>query len=218
MAVKGTPFRLGRLINLPSNFNLGYATLGKQAKSSVQSRHPTYESFSTVLHPAGPYISWPGVRSGSSGPSEDRHSIVQQQYAQPLACPRAWGIFTKHGIEAQTLLIRGGPTLVASLMTGDINLAFTSGVSVLGAAAQGIDVKNAHLHIEPGELEIGGGAGDKKSAGFARQKFQPSEHRRQYVDVFDVGPGATRIGTEAGQHSLSPDWRPGHHGSCTGDG
>src|SRR5262245_48716238 len=25
-------------------------------------------------------------------------------------------IFTKHGIEAQTILIRGGPTLVASLM------------------------------------------------------------------------------------------------------
>ena len=51
------------------------------------------------------------------------------------------GIFTKHGIEAQTILIRGGPTLVASLMAGDINVAFTSGVSVLGAAAQGIDVK-----------------------------------------------------------------------------
>jgi len=50
-------------------------------------------------------------------------------------------IFTKHGIEAQTILIRGGPTLVASLMTGDIDTAFTSGVSVLGAAAQGIDVK-----------------------------------------------------------------------------
>jgi ABC-type nitrate/sulfonate/bicarbonate transport system substrate-binding protein len=30
---------------------------------------------------------------------------------------------------------------VASLLTGDIQLAFTSGVSVLGAAAQGVDVK-----------------------------------------------------------------------------
>ncbi len=51
------------------------------------------------------------------------------------------GIFGKHGIEAQAILIRGGPTLVASLMAGDIDVAFTSGVSVLGAAAQGIDVK-----------------------------------------------------------------------------
>jgi NitT/TauT family transport system substrate-binding protein len=51
------------------------------------------------------------------------------------------GIFAKHGVEAQTILIRGGPTLVASLMAGDIDSAFTSGVSVLGAAAQGIDIK-----------------------------------------------------------------------------
>lgn len=51
------------------------------------------------------------------------------------------GIFAKHGIEAQLILIRGGSTLVASLLTGEIQLAFTSGVSVLGAAAQGVDVK-----------------------------------------------------------------------------
>jgi NitT/TauT family transport system substrate-binding protein len=51
------------------------------------------------------------------------------------------GIFTRHGTEAQTIFIRGGPTLVASLMAGDIDVAFTSGVSVIGAAAQGIDVK-----------------------------------------------------------------------------
>jgi NitT/TauT family transport system substrate-binding protein len=51
------------------------------------------------------------------------------------------GIFAKHGIDAQTILIRGGPTLVAGLLTGDIQLAFTSGVSVLGAAAQGVEMK-----------------------------------------------------------------------------
>lgn len=51
------------------------------------------------------------------------------------------GIFAKHGIEAQVILVRGGPTLVASMVAGEIQLAFTSGVSVLGAAAQGIDVK-----------------------------------------------------------------------------
>jgi NitT/TauT family transport system substrate-binding protein len=51
------------------------------------------------------------------------------------------GIFAKHGIEAQVILVRGGPTLVAGMVAGDIHLAFTSGVSVRGAAAQGIDVK-----------------------------------------------------------------------------
>jgi NitT/TauT family transport system substrate-binding protein len=51
------------------------------------------------------------------------------------------GIFAKHGIDAQLILIRGGSTLVASLFTGEIHAAFTSGVSVLGAAVQGVDVK-----------------------------------------------------------------------------
>lgn len=51
------------------------------------------------------------------------------------------GLFAKQGIDAQLILIRGGSILVASLVTGEIQLAFTSGVSVLGAAAQGVDVK-----------------------------------------------------------------------------
>jgi NitT/TauT family transport system substrate-binding protein len=51
------------------------------------------------------------------------------------------GIFAKHGIDARLILIRGGPTLVASLLTSEIHLAFTSGVSVLGAVAQGVELK-----------------------------------------------------------------------------
>jgi NitT/TauT family transport system substrate-binding protein len=50
-------------------------------------------------------------------------------------------IFAKHGVDARLILIRGGSTLVASLVTNEIHAAFTSGVSVLGAAAQGVDVK-----------------------------------------------------------------------------
>ena len=51
------------------------------------------------------------------------------------------GILTKYGIEAQTILVRGGPTLVASLVAGELDVAFTTGVSVLGAAAQGAQVR-----------------------------------------------------------------------------
>ncbi len=51
------------------------------------------------------------------------------------------GIFKKHGIEAQTILVRGGTTLVASLVSREIQMAFTTGVPLLGAAAQGIDIK-----------------------------------------------------------------------------
>ena len=51
------------------------------------------------------------------------------------------GMFKKHGVEAQTIAIRGGPTLVGSLVSGDIHVGFTTGVSFLGAAAQGTEVK-----------------------------------------------------------------------------
>jgi ABC-type nitrate/sulfonate/bicarbonate transport system substrate-binding protein len=51
------------------------------------------------------------------------------------------GIFSKHGIEAQTILIRGGPTMLASLVAGDVQVAFTTGIPFLGAAAQGTELK-----------------------------------------------------------------------------
>ena len=51
------------------------------------------------------------------------------------------GIFKKHGVETRTILLRGGPILVGSLMAGDIDLAFTTGVPILGAATQGTDIK-----------------------------------------------------------------------------
>jgi NitT/TauT family transport system substrate-binding protein len=51
------------------------------------------------------------------------------------------GMFKKQGVEVETILIRGGPTLVASLVSGETPLAFTTGVSFLGAAVQGVDVK-----------------------------------------------------------------------------
>jgi ABC-type nitrate/sulfonate/bicarbonate transport system substrate-binding protein len=51
------------------------------------------------------------------------------------------GIFNKHGIDAQTILIRGGPTMLASLVAGDVQVAFTTGIPFLGAAAQGTELK-----------------------------------------------------------------------------
>ncbi|HEY2987467.1 MAG TPA: ABC transporter substrate-binding protein [Candidatus Binatia bacterium] len=51
------------------------------------------------------------------------------------------GMFNKQGIEAQTVLIRGGPTMLASLVAGDVHVAFTTGIPFLGAAAQGTDLK-----------------------------------------------------------------------------
>ena len=56
----------------------------------------------------------------------------------PLLIAQEQGLFAKHGIEARIVLIKGAPTLVASLISGDIEIGYTGGTAVLGAASQGV--------------------------------------------------------------------------------
>ena len=56
----------------------------------------------------------------------------------PLLIAQEQGLFAKHGLEARIVLIRGAPTLVASLISGDLEVGYTGGPAVVGAAAQGI--------------------------------------------------------------------------------
>ncbi|HEX6769261.1 MAG TPA: ABC transporter substrate-binding protein [Candidatus Binatia bacterium] len=56
----------------------------------------------------------------------------------PLIIAQEQGMFAKHGLEARIVLIRGAPTLVASLISGDLEVGYTGGPAVVGAAAQGI--------------------------------------------------------------------------------
>ena len=55
----------------------------------------------------------------------------------PLLLAQEQGLFAKQGIEARIVLIKGAPILVASLISGDLEIGYTGGTSVLGAAASG---------------------------------------------------------------------------------
>ena len=46
-------------------------------------------------------------------------------------------MFAKQGLDARIVLIKGAPILVASLISGDLEIGYTGGTSVLGAAASG---------------------------------------------------------------------------------
>ena len=163
MAVKGRTFRITRRNSLLSNFNLGYAGIWEWRNGLLEYRNvgirdsDTLFDFSLILlfhiFTTMSLFQWfffglffliaPTLALGAAA-TPVRVKIGTASFSSStlsLWIAQERGIFTKHGIEAQTILIRGGPTLVASLMAGDINVAFTSGVSVLGAAAQGIDVK-----------------------------------------------------------------------------
>ncbi|MBM4297829.1 MAG: ABC transporter substrate-binding protein [Deltaproteobacteria bacterium] len=59
----------------------------------------------------------------------------------PLWAAEEFGFFRKNGIEPQLIFVRGAPTLVAALTSGDMDIGYTGGTAVLGAAAAGIDLK-----------------------------------------------------------------------------
>ena len=59
----------------------------------------------------------------------------------PLIIAQEQGLFAKHGIDGRLVLIKGAPILVASLISGDIEVGYTGGPAVVGAAAQGAYLK-----------------------------------------------------------------------------
>jgi len=59
----------------------------------------------------------------------------------PLWAAEEQGFFRKNGIEPTLIFVRGAPTLVAALASGDMDVAYTGGTAVLGAAGGGLDLK-----------------------------------------------------------------------------
>ena len=59
----------------------------------------------------------------------------------PLWAPRERGFFAKYGFDAETLFVRGAPTLVAAMASNDIEVGYTGGTAVIGAVASGADLK-----------------------------------------------------------------------------
>src|SRR5215470_12871668 len=55
----------------------------------------------------------------------------------PLYIAQEQGIFSKYGFDAKVVLFRGAPTLVTSLVSGEMEVGYTGGTSVVGAAGQG---------------------------------------------------------------------------------
>jgi ABC-type nitrate/sulfonate/bicarbonate transport system substrate-binding protein len=60
----------------------------------------------------------------------------------PLWVTKEQGFFAKHGIEAGLVaFFRGAPTVIASLVSGEIQICYLGASSVIGAASQGIELK-----------------------------------------------------------------------------
>lgn len=82
------------------------------------------------------------VAHGASAPAK---MVIAYASISPRVSP-LWaadeqGFFRRNGIEPTLIFVRGAPTLVAALASGDMDVGYTGGTAVLGAAAGGLDLK-----------------------------------------------------------------------------
>jgi len=83
----------------------------------------------------------------------------------PLLLAQEQGLFANHGLEARTVMIKGAPILVASLVSGELEIGYTGGSSVVGAAAQGVgDAQHGGRHTD-----VGGPAAELARGGIERE-------------------------------------------------
>jgi NitT/TauT family transport system substrate-binding protein len=83
-------------------------------------------------------------QAGAAAPSAKKFVIAyaaMNARVCPLWAPRERGLFAKYGIDAETLFVRGAPTLVAAMASNEIEVGYTGGTAVIGAAASGSDLK-----------------------------------------------------------------------------
>ena len=59
----------------------------------------------------------------------------------PLWVARDRGFFSKYGVNADTIFVRGAPTLVAAMQSNEVDVGYTGGTAVVGAVANGADLK-----------------------------------------------------------------------------
>jgi NitT/TauT family transport system substrate-binding protein len=80
--------------------------------------------------------------NAASAPAKNvvAHAAVNARVL-PLWLAKDQGFFARYGVPAEVIFIRQAPTLVAALTSGDIQIGYTGGTAVLGAAASGSDLK-----------------------------------------------------------------------------
>ena len=116
----------------------------------------------------------------------------------PLWAAKEQGFFSKYGVPAEMIFIRQAPTLVAALTSGDIQIGYTGGTAVLGAAASGSDLKNSGGLYQPRNLRCRGASWDQEPRGFARKNIRRPKYRRDRLDGSDSRVGALWLGCEPG--------------------
>jgi len=89
------------------------------------------------------FVIWgQGLSQAASAPAKHviAHAAMNARVL-PLWVAKEQGFFSKYAVPSEVIFIRQAPTLVAALTSGDIQIGYTGGTAVLGAAAGGADLK-----------------------------------------------------------------------------
>ena len=82
-----------------------------------------------------------GVQAASAGRTVVIAHAAMNARVAPLWVARDRGFFSKYGVNADTIFVRGAPTLVAAMQSNEIDVGYTGGTAVVGAVANGADLK-----------------------------------------------------------------------------
>lgn len=83
----------------------------------------------------------PGAQAASGGRTVVIAHAAMNARVAPLWVARDRGFFSKYGVNADTIFVRGAPTLVAAMQSNEIEVGYTGGTAVVGAVANGADLK-----------------------------------------------------------------------------
>jgi ABC-type nitrate/sulfonate/bicarbonate transport system substrate-binding protein len=87
-------------------------------------------------------VAFESSQAASAGrPIVIAHAAMNARVA-PLWVARERGFFSKYGVPTvDTIFVRGAPTLVAAMQANEVDVGYTGGTAVVGAVANGADLK-----------------------------------------------------------------------------
>ena len=136
----------------------------------------------------------------------------------PLWVARERGFFAKYGISADTIFVRGAPTLVAAMAANEIDVGYTGGTAVVGAVANGADLKVLSAFTNRVTYDLMVKPGIKTPEDLRGKKFGIQAIGGTVWMGAISGPGAFEVGSRPRQNQYSRGGRSERIGPSAGIG
>ena len=122
---------------------------------------------------------------GEIAPARAASALTRAVISYPNANPRVaplWiaqdlDFFSKYGIRGDVVFVRNNQTLIAGIAAGDIDVGYTGGATVIGAAAGGMELKMVAAFVSRGRGYLVG----------RPEIVTPSDLRGKRIGVISIG-------------------------------